>query len=156
MGRASIPAGAPSSNDIEKPSVGPIRRITRNPTQVISQSKNLRHKEYGRPSVDCPLETGDAAATLTPPLYRPPPSVERTLLSAAFDLVRNGSGRLARQLLKKVRQSGDVASNISTATLCRDRVCYVSGCRQTGEKWTGKPALPEIADQDHVAAFAAA
>jgi hypothetical protein len=86
MGRVSRSGGAPSSNETEKRSVGPMSRTTRNPAHVIRQSKNLCHKVYDRPCVDAPLETDDVVAVLTSPLYRPPLRVERTLLSAAVDL----------------------------------------------------------------------
>jgi len=65
MGRVSRVGGAPSSNDAEKRSVGPISRTTRTPAQVISQSKNLCQKVYGRPSVAAPLETVDGVTELT-------------------------------------------------------------------------------------------
>jgi hypothetical protein len=84
IGRVSIPAGAPSSRDTAQRKVGPINRIARNPTQVISQSKNLRHKLYDPPGVDASLVTGDVAAALTPAIV--PSRVERTLVSAALDL----------------------------------------------------------------------
>src|SRR5579864_2475622 len=70
MGRVSILAGAPSSNETAKRNVGPISRIARNPAHVISHSKNLRHQLYGRPWVDAPLETGEVAAAFTRVLYR--------------------------------------------------------------------------------------
>ena len=91
MGRASIPAGPPSSNETATRNVGPITRIARNPTQVISQSKNLCHKLYGRPRVDASLATGAVVAELISLLYRPKHRVERTLLSAAVDVRSCGS-----------------------------------------------------------------
>jgi len=46
---------------------------------VISQSKNLCHKVYGRRCADVSLDTGEVVAALTPPLYRPPCSADTLL-----------------------------------------------------------------------------
>lgn len=70
-GRASSDVGAPSSNEIVTRSVGPIRRIARNPAQVISHSKNLCHKLYGRGWLDVSPATAGVVAVLTSVLYRP-------------------------------------------------------------------------------------
>jgi len=66
MGRVSIPAGPPSSNDTANLKVGPITRIARKPAHVISQSKNLCHNVYGRLCADVSFETGEVVAALTP------------------------------------------------------------------------------------------
>jgi hypothetical protein len=87
MGRVSILAGAPSSNETAHRKVGAINRIARNPTQVIAHSKNLRHKLYGRCG-DASLVTGEVVAALTPAIV--PSRVGRTLLSAAFDRELHG------------------------------------------------------------------
>ncbi|MGA2643730.1 MAG: hypothetical protein ABSF15_03395 [Candidatus Sulfotelmatobacter sp.] len=63
--------GASSSYDAENRNVGPISRTTRTPVHVISQSRNLCHKVYGRGWVDVSLDTGDVVVALTPVLYPP-------------------------------------------------------------------------------------
>ena len=85
MGRASIPAGPPTSNETATRSVGPITRMARDPTDVINHNKNLCHQLYGRPRVDASFATGAVVAELISVLYRPKHRVERTLLSAAVD-----------------------------------------------------------------------
>jgi len=99
MGRVSRVGGAPSSKDAEKRSVGPISRTTRTPAQVISHSRNLCHRVYGRGWADVSLETGDVVAALTPVLYPPvlwsghscPPPLFRHLWRELFrNSVRGG------------------------------------------------------------------
>src|SRR5882724_1173 len=68
-GRVSILGGAPSSNETASRRVGAISRMTRNPAQVISQSKNLCPKvNDGRSTVFFDWESPVAFTRL---LYRP-------------------------------------------------------------------------------------